>query len=96
MVALFTGGAVFGAGFAGPIGDWLGRRLTILLGALIFLVGGCIQTAAQTLNYLYAGRALAGLGVGFLTMIIRYVFRGKSATATDSVSATLMYFVLSI
>ncbi|RYP45543.1 hypothetical protein DL768_008135 [Monosporascus sp. mg162] len=71
VVSLFTGGAVFGAGFAGPAGDMLGRRLTIMLGAILFLVGGCIQTAAQTINYLYGGRAVAGLGVGFLTMIIR-------------------------
>ncbi|RYP37117.1 hypothetical protein DL767_003071 [Monosporascus sp. MG133] len=71
VVSLFTGGAFFGAGFAGPAGDMLGRRLTIVLGAILFLVGGCIQTAAQTINYLYGGRAVAGLGVGFLTMIIR-------------------------
>ncbi|KAI1085292.1 MFS sugar transporter-like protein [Whalleya microplaca] len=70
VVSLFTGGAFFGAGFAGAVGDYLGRRLTILTGALLFLIGGCIQTAAQTLNYLYGGRAIAGLGVGFLTMII--------------------------
>ncbi|KAI1136170.1 general substrate transporter [Hypoxylon sp. FL0543] len=70
VVSLFTGGAFFGAMFAGPAGDAFGRRLTILLGALLFLVGGAIQTAAQTLNYLYGGRAVAGLGVGFLTMII--------------------------
>ncbi|EMR66309.1 hypothetical protein MGN70_008254 [Eutypa lata] len=63
VVALFTGGAFFGAGFAGPSGDWIGRRLTIMLGSILFLVGGCIQTAAQTINYLYAGRALAGLAV---------------------------------
>ena len=73
VVSLFTGGAFFGAFFAGPAGDYLGRRLTIMLGALIFLLGGAIQTAAQNLHYLYAGRAIAGLGVGFLTMIIRYV-----------------------
>ncbi|KAI2627425.1 general substrate transporter [Hypomontagnella submonticulosa] len=73
VVSLFTGGAFFGAMFAGPAGDALGRRLTIMLGALIFLLGGAIQTAAQTLNYLYAGRAIAGLGVGFLTMIIREI-----------------------
>ncbi|KAI1762169.1 general substrate transporter [Hypoxylon sp. FL1150] len=70
VVSLFTGGAFFGAMFAGPAGDSLGRRLTILVGALLFLLGGAIQTAAQTLNYLYGGRAIAGLGVGFLTMII--------------------------
>ncbi|KAI0134562.1 MFS sugar transporter [Xylariales sp. AK1849] len=70
VVSLFTGGAFFGAMFAGPSGDYLGRRMTIFLGALIFIVGGSVQTAAETLSYLYAGRFFAGLGVGFLTMII--------------------------
>ncbi|KAI0535334.1 MFS sugar transporter-like protein [Xylaria digitata] len=70
VVSLFTGGAFFGAGFAGLAGDRLGRRLTIMMGALIFILGGGLQTGAQTIDYLYAGRALAGVGVGFLTMII--------------------------
>jgi MFS family permease len=35
VVAVFTGGAFFGAGFGGPIGDWLGRRLTIMAGAIV-------------------------------------------------------------
>ncbi|KAI1262736.1 MFS sugar transporter-like protein [Xylariaceae sp. FL1019] len=72
VVSLFTGGAFFGAGGAGYAGDYLGRRLTIMVGALIFILGGGLQTGAPTINYLYAGRALAGVGVGFLTMIIRY------------------------
>ncbi|KAJ9141920.1 High-affinity glucose transporter [Pleurostoma richardsiae] len=72
VVSLFTGGAFFGAFFAGPVGDMLGRRWTIFLGAIIFLLGGSLQTAARTIHYLYAGRAIAGLGVGFLVMIIRH------------------------
>lgn len=56
--------------FSGLVGDWLGRRLTIMLGAIIFIVGGALQTAAQSIDYLYAGRCIAGLGVGFLVMII--------------------------
>lgn len=70
VVAVFTGGAFVGAGLAGPCGDWLGRKLTVLVGAIIFLVGGALQTGAQGLSYLYAGRLIAGLGVGFLVMII--------------------------
>ncbi|KAJ6142949.1 hypothetical protein N7471_002402 [Penicillium samsonianum] len=70
VVALFTAGAFFGAGFAGPSGDYLGRRRTISLGCLIFTLGGGLQTGARTLAYLYSGRFLAGLGVGFLTMMI--------------------------
>lgn len=70
IVSVFTGGAFFGAGAAGPIGDWLGRKLTILIGAIIFIVGGALQVAATNLNFMYAGRAIAGLGVGFLVMIV--------------------------
>ncbi|EUC46044.1 hypothetical protein COCMIDRAFT_25826 [Bipolaris oryzae ATCC 44560] len=70
VVSVFTGGAFFGAFFAGPAGDKLGRRLTILIGALVFILGGALQTGAQALSYLYAGRALAGVGVGFLVMIV--------------------------
>ena len=56
VVSVFTGGAFFGAGFAGPTGDWLGRRKTILVGAVIFILGGGLQTGAQSLSFLYAGR----------------------------------------
>lgn len=75
---MFTGGAFFGAAFAGPIGDYVGRRWTIFLGALIFIVGGCFQTAAQNINWLYGGRSIAGLGVGFLVMIIP-IYQGEIA-----------------
>ncbi|KAJ5185687.1 Major facilitator superfamily domain general substrate transporter [Penicillium cf. griseofulvum] len=70
VVSLFTAGACVGAGFAGPSGDYLGRRRTISLGCLIFTLGGGLQTGAVTIDYLYSGRFLAGLGVGFLTMMI--------------------------
>ncbi|KAH0050922.1 sugar transporter STL1, partial [Aureobasidium melanogenum] len=70
VVSVFTGGAFFGAFFAGPCGDKLGRKMTILIGSIVFIVGGALQTAAQNLHYLYAGRAIAGLGVGMLVMII--------------------------
>lgn len=69
-MSVFTGGAFFGAMFAGPTGDYLGRKLTILIGSLIFILGGGLQTGAQTIDYLYSGRCLAGVGVGFLVMVI--------------------------
>lgn len=59
---MFTAGAFFGAGFAGPTGDYFGRRWTITIGCIIFCLGGALQTGAQTLDYLYSGRFLAGLG----------------------------------
>jgi MFS family permease len=62
VVSIFTGGAFFGAMFAGITGDYLGRKKTILIGAVIFCLGGALQTGAQTINYLYSGRCLAGVG----------------------------------
>ncbi|KAM0325351.1 hypothetical protein ACHAQA_007336 [Verticillium albo-atrum] len=70
IVSVFTGGGFFGAAAAGFMGDWLGRRLAILVGAVVFCIGGALQAAGVNLSYLYAGRAVAGLGVGVLVMIV--------------------------
>jgi MFS family permease len=78
VVSVFTGGAFFGAGLGGAMGDRLGRRWTIFFGALVFCLGGALQTGAQALSYLYAGRAIAGLGIGILVMIIP-VYQGELA-----------------
>lgn len=69
VVALFTGGCFLGA-FSAGFSDRLGRRGTILMACCIFAVGGIIQTAGVAIGMLYAGRLIAGTGVGFLTMII--------------------------
>lgn len=42
ITAVFTGGAFFGAIFAGPLGDYTGRKYTILIGSIVFLLGGCV------------------------------------------------------
>lgn len=70
VVSVFTGGAFCGAAVAGVSTDRLGRRWTIILGALVFCFGGALQTSAQNLGYLYGGRVVAGLGVGILVMVI--------------------------
>lgn len=72
VVSFFTGGAFCGAGLAGLMSDRLGRRWTIVIGSLIYLLGGGLQTGAQNLNFLWAGRWLAGLGVGILVMISKF------------------------
>ncbi|KAI9741364.1 MAG: hypothetical protein M1834_003081 [Cirrosporium novae-zelandiae] len=70
VVSMFTTGAFFGALGAGPTSEHLGRRWTIVIGCIVFLMGGGLQTGARTLAYLYAGRFFAGFGVGYLTMIV--------------------------
>ena len=77
VVASFTGGCFVGA-FLASYTDNLGRRGTILMACCIFIVGGIIQTAGVVIAMLYIGRLIAGIGVGFLTMIVSNLDRPKS------------------
>jgi MFS family permease len=68
--ATFSGGAVFGSFMGGFTMDSLGRRKTIMIGAMINLVGATLQAAAQNLAMVLVGRILAGWAVGVLSMSV--------------------------
>ncbi|KAF2109376.1 general substrate transporter [Lophiotrema nucula] len=59
----YMGGATM-ALFAGPLADWRGRKECIFYSAMITLVGGVIQGAAQNIGMFIAGRFIVGLGLG--------------------------------
>jgi MFS family permease len=50
--------------------DHIGRRLTILIGAGIFIIGGAMQTGSKSIGLLLAGRLIAGWGIGFLSTVL--------------------------
>ncbi|KAI3283060.1 hypothetical protein CBS147309_1110 [Penicillium roqueforti] len=54
----------------GPIADRVGRKMSINLAVVVFVVGSVIQCAAMSVPMLFAGRAIAGLAVGQLTMVV--------------------------
>lgn len=60
VVSMFTAGAFFGAFLGGPTADYLGRRWTMICGAMIFNLGGSLQTAGVAIAYMYSGRFIAG------------------------------------
>ncbi|GIJ87310.1 hypothetical protein Asppvi_006216 [Aspergillus pseudoviridinutans] len=62
--------AWFGSLINGPIADRLGRKLSINLAVVIFVIGSAIQCGAVTIPMIFAGRAIAGLAVGQLTMVV--------------------------
>ncbi|KAJ9121401.1 hypothetical protein QFC24_004739 [Naganishia onofrii] len=64
IVSILQGGSFFGALGAAPMNNAIGRKKSLLVGCVIFMVGGILQTAGMHLNYQYAGRFLAGVGVG--------------------------------
>jgi MFS family permease len=70
VTSILSAGTFFGAIMAGDIADFIGRRVTIILGCMIFCVGGILQTASTGLNVMVAGRLIAGFGVGFISAIV--------------------------
>lgn len=66
----FSGGAVFGSLMGGLTMDRFGRRLTIMIGAAIAMVGAILQSAAQNLAMILVGRIIAGWAVGLLSMAV--------------------------
>ncbi|KAJ7028938.1 general substrate transporter [Mycena alexandri] len=64
--------SILGALFFGMIpvayaADLLGRRVTIQIGAGIYILGGALQTGAQNMSMMLAGRFFAGFGIGIMS-----------------------------
>ena len=70
MVAILEIGALISSLLVGRIGDMLGRRRTILYGAVVFFIGGALQTFANGMPMMLVGRIISGLGVGALSTIV--------------------------
>lgn len=68
--SILSAGTFFGAIIAGDLADFIGRRMTIILGCAIFVVGGILETVSTGLNVMVAGRLIAGFGVGFISAIV--------------------------
>ncbi|KAL3525404.1 hypothetical protein ACH5RR_013776 [Cinchona calisaya] len=61
--------ALVGSLCAGRISDIIGRRYTIIVAALIFMLGSLVMGYSPNYAVLLAGRCTAGVGVGFALMI---------------------------
>jgi sugar porter (SP) family MFS transporter len=68
--SILSCGTFFGAIIAGDIADFIGRRMTIIMGCFIFSIGCILETASTGLAVMVVGRLIAGAGVGFISAII--------------------------
>lgn len=70
IVSTLQAGCFLGSLIASPITDKIGRRPALLIVALVVIVGVIMQAASMgNLGPLYAGRFLAGVGVGAASTI---------------------------
>lgn len=61
---------MFGALSCGRVGDWLGRRQTIRVGAVILIAGAVLQAAMIDLPMAIVSRIITGVGNGMITATV--------------------------
>ncbi|KAK3179296.1 hypothetical protein K4F52_009267 [Lecanicillium sp. MT-2017a] len=76
IVSILSCGTFFGAVIAGDFADWIGRKWTVIMGCVIYMVGCVIQmitspsSKSMGLGPIVSGRLIAGVGVGFESAIV--------------------------
>ncbi|KAI8963684.1 hexose transporter [Daldinia sp. FL1419] len=70
IVAILSAGTVAGAIIAAPLGDWIGRRISIIASVCVFCFGVIFQVCADAIPMLLAGRFFAGVGVGSVSVLV--------------------------
>jgi major inositol transporter-like SP family MFS transporter len=102
--ALLFPGAAVGALSGGRLADSLGRRGTLLVCALLFLVGALGCAMAPTVGFMVVARVILGLGVGaaavtcplYLAEMAPAHLRGRMVTINELMIATgqMLAFVI--
>ena len=96
IVSIFFAGMAVGQLFFGPFADSRGRRLTILVGCLIFAVGTIICMFAPTMEIMLLGRLVQAFGVSgpriAAMAVIRDLFVGEGMAKV--MSFIMMVFIL--
>lgn len=80
VIAAFQLGALVGSLSCTSMGDWLGRRKTVFLGAILTIIGQLLQTAAYSVEQFSVGRVILGIGVGQLSVAVP-VWQSESTSA---------------
>ncbi|TFK68388.1 sugar transporter [Pluteus cervinus] len=72
VVSVLQAGAFFGALGSAPLSAKIGRKYTLLLFTIVFVVGAILTTIAAGANGLaeiYAGRVISGIGIGAISAV---------------------------
>ncbi|KZP14171.1 sugar transporter STL1 [Athelia psychrophila] len=69
IVSIYYLGAIFGCFAGGWAADRIGRVNGIFIGALFATIGGALQAATQSSNFILLARVVTGMGTGALTGI---------------------------
>ena len=70
ITSILSAGTFFGALISGDFADFFGRRLTIIISSIVFIIGVILQVASSSVALLTVGRVIAGFGVGGVSSTI--------------------------
>ncbi|KAI8342692.1 general substrate transporter [Chlamydoabsidia padenii] len=70
ITGLLLAGCFVGSLFAAPLSEKFSRKRSIFLYAIVFIIGAAVQTGTNGYASMVCGRAVAGLGIGGLSMIV--------------------------
>lgn len=70
VILILEIGAMISSLLVSKLSDLVGRKRTILLGTVIFMVGGSLQSFAPNLWVFGVGRVISGFGVGVLSTMV--------------------------
>ena len=94
IVASFLLGAAASAIVTGPTADVISRKWTIFWGAVLFTIGGVLQSSAYGVPQLVIGRVIAGLAVGSLSTIVPIYNAELSSPEVRGVMNTLFQLAI--
>lgn len=95
IVSAFQGGAIAGTIFNMLFAHKLGRRWTIVVGALVSIFGSALQAGAANMAMLIVGRFIGGVAVGQLTSTIPLYAAELSEAKYRGVLSGLLQWMLS-
>src|SRR5262249_24998201 len=75
-------GCMFGAGGSGTLTDRFGRKIVLLLSAILFFVSALGCAWAHSANQLVIARVVGGIGIGIASMISPLYIAEVSPPAT--------------
>ncbi|XP_055849964.1 facilitated trehalose transporter Tret1-like [Episyrphus balteatus] len=86
IFSLISIGAGCSALIAGPLADRIGRKPTMMLGSIMFILAYITMILANRIEVIYLGRILEGMGAG-CTMTVVPMYVGEIATKESRGSA---------
>ena len=96
IVAAVLAGSMISSPLGGLLADWLGRKKTMLLAALMFLMSIVLIVVSQKFASLFAGRLLQGMSGGIIAVVVPLYLAECLDAKTRGRGTALFQFMLTV